>query len=93
MSPARTKPTAVVLSSSWRRPESELSFVTRAVAAALSRHADVTVVAPMPAGTREADGAFDVIGIGEVRGRDGPTPGRPDGRVHRNRMRRGSWTT
>ncbi len=78
MSPARTKPTAVVLSSSWRRPESELSFVTRAVAAALSRHADVTVVAPMPAGTREADGAFDVIGIGEVRG-----SGWPDARTAR----------
>ena len=73
MNPETTKPSAVVLSSSWRRPESELSFVTRTVAAALSRHALVTVVAPMPAGAREADGAFDVIGIGEA-----PESGWPD---------------
>jgi hypothetical protein len=78
MSPATTKPTAVVLSSSWRRPESELSFVTRSVAAALSRHAVVTVVVPMPVGTGEADGAFDLIGIGE-----GPGSGWPDARKAR----------
>ncbi len=75
MSPVKTELTAVVLSSSWRRPESELSFVTRSVAAALSRHAVVTVVVPMPAGMGEADGAFDLIGIGE-----GPGSGWPDAR-------------
>ena len=78
MSPTTTGPTVVVLSSSWRGRESELSFVTRSVAAALSRHAGVTVVAPMPAGTGEGDGAFDLIGIGE-----GPGSGWPDVRTVR----------
>ena len=78
MRPATTRPTAVVLSSSWRRRESELSFVTRSVAAALSRHAAVTVVVPLPAGMGEADGAFDLIGVGE-----GPGSGWPDARKAR----------
>ena len=72
MSPTTTEPAVVVLSSSWRGRESELSFVTRAVTAALSRCAVVTVVAPMPAGTSEADGAFDLIGIGEGESSDWP---------------------
>lgn len=55
---------AVVLSSSWRQRNSELSFVTRALAGAMSRCAAVTVVAPMEAAATEADGAFDVVGIG-----------------------------
>ena len=58
----------VILSSSWRTRESELSFVTRAIAGALSRCATVTVVTPMEAGTIEHDGAFDLVGIGVRRG-------------------------
>ena len=39
-----SRPAALVLSSSWRADNTELSFVTRAVAGAVSRSADVTVV-------------------------------------------------
>lgn len=58
------EPGVFVLSSSWRRTESELSFVTRAVAGATSRSANTTVLTQMPAGTIEADGAFDLVGVG-----------------------------
>lgn len=61
---------AVILSSSWKGPPSELAFVTRAVAGAASRTGPVCVITPMPAGTTEADGGFDLHGIGTA-GRDG----------------------
>lgn len=63
-------PHAVVLGSRWRSCDSELAFVTRSVASALSRRGPVTVLIPAPAGTRQPDGAFDLLGIG----------GRTDGR-------------
>lgn len=64
----------VLLSSSWHARESELSFVTRTIAGALTRCATVTVVAPMEAGTIEHDGAFDVVGIGVRQGGRWPEP-------------------
>jgi hypothetical protein len=60
-----TTPDVVVLSTSWRKRETEVSFVTRAVAGAASRSGAVTVIAPLPSGAVEPDGAFDVMGIGE----------------------------
>lgn len=74
MSVLAKRPAAVVLSSSWRAGRSELAFVTRAVAGAVSRSAAVTVVTPMPAGTTEADGAFDLVGIGVGTGGHWPRP-------------------
>ncbi len=70
-----SRPAALVLSSSWRADNTELSFVTRAVAGAVSRSADVTVVTPLPAGTTEPDGAFDLVGIGVRPGDRWPEPG------------------
>jgi hypothetical protein len=67
-----TAPAVLVLSTSWRKRETELSFVTRAVAGAASRSGAVNVITPMPSGTIEADGAFDVLGIGEGRGGEWP---------------------
>jgi hypothetical protein len=67
-----TAPAVLVLSRSWRKRETELSFVTRAVAGAASRSGDVEVITPMPSGTIEADGAFDLLGIGEGRGGEWP---------------------
>jgi hypothetical protein len=64
---------AVVLSSSWLARGTELSFVTRAIAGAVSRGRAVTVAAPLEAATSEPDGAFDVVGIGV-----GPDGGWPD---------------
>ena len=67
-----TGPPVLVMSTSWFGHDTELSFVTRAVAGAASRHGAVTVVTPMPPGTVVADGAFDVRGMG--RGRSGGWP-------------------
>jgi hypothetical protein len=67
-----TVPAVLVLSRSWRKRETELSFVTRAVAGAASRSRDVNVITPMPSGTIEADGAFDLLGIGEGPGGEWP---------------------
>jgi hypothetical protein len=64
----------VILSKSWLRGASELGFVTRALAGAASRSATVSVMTPMPAGTSEADGAFDLLGIGAVGGNGWPNP-------------------
>jgi len=55
--------------------DSELSFVTRAVAGAVSRSAAVTVVAPLESEAREPDGAFDLVGIGVRPGDRWPEPG------------------
>jgi hypothetical protein len=54
----------VFLSASWRNQSSELAFVTRALAGAASRVGTVNVITPAPDGLVEADGAFDVLGIG-----------------------------
>jgi hypothetical protein len=54
----------VLLSRSWKLPESELSFVTRALAGAVSRTTPVIVLVPSPFGPAEPDGAFDLIGTG-----------------------------
>jgi hypothetical protein len=62
----------VILSRSWKLPESELSFVTRSVAGAASRTNPVVVVVPAAAGRTEPDGAFDLFGAGM--GRDGSWP-------------------
>lgn len=69
-----TGPPVLVMSTSWLGRETELSFVTRAVAGAASRHGAVTVVTPMPSGTVVADGAFDVRGIGRGRSGEWPDP-------------------
>jgi hypothetical protein len=68
LAPARV----IVLGSQWRARDSELAFVTRSVAGALSRQGPVTVATSAPAGTTEPDGAFDLVGIGS--GRDGRWP-------------------
>lgn len=68
MTPAPTG--SIVLGSRWHARDSELAFVTRSVAGALSRRGPVTVLTPAPAGSTEPDGAFDLVGIGN----------RPDGR-------------
>ena len=63
----------MILSTLWQKPETELSFVTRAVAGAASRTRTVSVITPRPPGSIEADGAFDLLGIGE-----GPNGAWPD---------------
>jgi hypothetical protein len=74
VSAADNRPAVVVLSSSWHSRDSELSFVTRAVAAAVSRCATVTVATPTEAGMTEPDGAFDPVGIGVGRQARWPEP-------------------
>jgi hypothetical protein len=64
----------IVLGSRWCARGSELAFVTRSVAGALSRHSPVTVLTPAPAGTTEPDGAFDLEGIGMSRDGRWPEP-------------------
>jgi hypothetical protein len=54
----------VVVGTQWRMRSSELAYVTRCVAAAASRWASVSVLAPGP-GPGGADGAFDLQGMGE----------------------------
>ena len=49
----------------WHDRRSELLFVTRAVAGAASRRGTVSVLVPGPAGRRQPDGAFDLVGMGE----------------------------
>jgi hypothetical protein len=72
MSDVTTDRMSLFLSRAWKASESELSFVTRAVAGAASRMSPVTVVVPSPAGPTEADGAFDLFGTGV--GPDGSWP-------------------
>lgn len=54
----------VVVSRLWHEERSELSFVVRSIAGGASRTRPVSVLVPMNAGTVEADGAFDLCGIG-----------------------------
>jgi hypothetical protein len=60
-----SEPGTVVIARNWFHPESELSYVTRLLAGAASRCGAVSVLVPGPAGTRIADGAFDLEGIGD----------------------------
>ena len=50
----------------WRERRSELAFVTRSLAGAASRCTHVSVLAPGAAGSGEADGAFDLAGMGTI---------------------------
>jgi hypothetical protein len=68
----------LILSRHWRGPDSELSFVTRALAGAASRTTEVTVVVPVEADRPEADGAFDLVPAGVS-----PDGGWPDPAVGR----------
>jgi hypothetical protein len=80
MSEPVTDRATIFLSRAWKQPESELSFVTRAVAGAVSRTSPVTVLVPSPTGRAEPDGAFDLIGAGtgqDGRWPDAPTPAWP----------------
>ncbi len=54
----------VVVARHWRAGN-ELAFVARSIAGAASRAGTVAVLVPGPVGAREADGAFDLQGIGE----------------------------
>jgi hypothetical protein len=58
-------PGTVVLSRYWHRRSSELAYVIRTIAGAASRLGPVWVLVPNPSGTSEADGAFDLLGMGD----------------------------
>ncbi len=58
------RPVAVVVASHWLDRRSELAFVTRSIAGAATRCGPVSVLVPGEPGRREADGAFDLEGIG-----------------------------
>jgi hypothetical protein len=64
----------LIMSRSWKRRDHELSYVARSVAGAASRSAAVTILTPGGPAVPEADGAFDVIGIGIGAGDDWPSP-------------------
>ena len=55
---------AVVVASHWLDRRSELAFVTRSIAGAATRCGPVSVLVPGEPGRRQADGAFDLEGIG-----------------------------
>jgi hypothetical protein len=63
-SPAGSK-RAIVLSRWWRSPFVEGSFVMRSVAGALSRQIEVEILVPGEPGSGGADGAFDLVPVGE----------------------------
>jgi hypothetical protein len=63
---------SLFLSHSWLGEETELSFVTRSIAGAASRLGEVTVLVPAGVGSGNADGAFDVLGIGKGAGASWP---------------------
>lgn len=58
------RPSVAVLSRSWGEPASEAGTAVRSLAGALSRRFLVEVLVAQPEGSRQADGAFDRIGIG-----------------------------
>jgi hypothetical protein len=58
-------PTTIVVGLHWHEDQSEVAFITRSLAGALSRVSDVAVLAPGPVGSRQPDGAFDVVGMGQ----------------------------
>jgi hypothetical protein len=57
-------PVAVVVGSHWRKRDSELAFATRSLAGAASRLGPVTVLVPGDTQSVEADGLFDLRGLG-----------------------------
>jgi hypothetical protein len=59
------RPTAVVVASHWRERDCELAFATRSLAGAASRLGTVTVLVPGDPELVEADGLFDLRGVGE----------------------------
>jgi hypothetical protein len=67
-------PSTILLSRHWHDTRSELSFVARSVAGAVSRAGAVAVLVPRPGGTTHPDGAFDLVGIGQGAGGDWPAP-------------------
>src|SRR5580658_5795461 len=71
-----TEPSAtfklLIMSKQWSEGDSEVSFVTRSVAGAVSRIGTVDVCVPMTAGACQPDGAFTLQGIGM--GSDGGWP-------------------
>jgi hypothetical protein len=70
---ARLPGRIAVLCGRWGRPDDETSVAVRAIAGAASRVVDVDVLVPGPIGAVVADGAFDVLGVGEpVAGRRWP---------------------
>jgi hypothetical protein len=75
VTPSSTRP-VIVCSRAWHARESELSFTIRALAGAASRSAPVIVLVPGRADVTEADGAFDLIPVGE--GLAGMWPDHPD---------------
>jgi hypothetical protein len=56
----------VILSSSWKERGSELAYVTRSVAGALSRCGKLTIFVQSGTSGTEPDGAFDVVGLEPV---------------------------
>ncbi len=73
MTVARLPGRIAVLCGRWGRPDDETSVAVRGIAGAASRVVDVDVLVPGPLGDVVADGAFDVIGVGEpVAGRRWP---------------------
>jgi hypothetical protein len=71
-------PGTVVIARHWSRRQSELAFVARSIAGAASRLGPVSVLVPSPLGTREPDGAFDLLGMDD-RGAYGWPAGVPTG--------------
>ena len=73
MTVARLPGRIAVLCGRWGRPDDETSVAVRGIAGAASRVVDVDVLVPGPLGAVVADGAFDVLGVGEpVAGRRWP---------------------
>ena len=59
-------PAAIVLACRWLDRRSELAFVARSIAGAASRCGPVAVLVPENPGRPEADGAFDLQGMGPL---------------------------
>ena len=62
----------------WRSRQTELTFLTRSIAAAATRWASVTVLTRGVRDQRDPDGAFDLEGIGEEDSDLWPTIQSPD---------------
>lgn len=71
----------VIVSRHWHEDRSELAFVVRSIAGGATRTRPVSVLVPMTAGTVEADGAFDLCGIGREESLSWPAAAPADGIV------------
>jgi hypothetical protein len=60
-----TRPVAVVVGCHWLERDCELAFATRSLAGAASRLGPVTILVPGDPELVEADGLFDLRGVGE----------------------------